>query len=52
MTMDVAEAGFSYPSLVSAIRQAGVSITEIGQITGVRDRQVQNSGLWRLSALS
>jgi uncharacterized protein (DUF2384 family) len=42
MTTDFAEAGFSYPSLVSAIRQAGVSIAEIGQITGVRERQVQN----------
>lgn len=42
MTPDVAKAGFSYPSLVTAIRQAGISIAEIGQITGVRERQVQN----------
>jgi uncharacterized protein (DUF2384 family) len=42
VTTDAAEAGFSYPSLVTDIRKAGLSITEIGQITGVRDRQVQN----------
>jgi transcriptional regulator with XRE-family HTH domain len=39
--MDVA-AGFSYPSLVDDIRRNGVTLNEIGQITGVRLRQVQN----------
>lgn len=35
-------AGFSYPSLVEEIRRNGLTAAEIGSITGVRDRQVQN----------
>ncbi len=42
MTPEVAQAGFSFPSLVADIRRAGLSTAEIGQITGVRERQVQN----------
>lgn len=34
--------GFSFPSLVDEIRQSGLTAAEIGQITGVRERQVQN----------
>jgi uncharacterized protein (DUF2384 family) len=42
MTPEVAEAGSSFPSLVTDIRQAGLSVAEIGQIAGVGERQVQN----------
>jgi len=42
VTPEVVQAGFSFPSLVEEIRQAGLSTSEIGQITGVRERQVQN----------
>ena len=42
MTPEVAEAGFTYPSLVAEIRRAGLSIGEISQIAGVGERQVQN----------
>src|SRR5206468_1093047 len=35
-------AGFSYPSLVDEIRRSGLTSAEIGSITGVRERQVQN----------
>jgi transcriptional regulator with XRE-family HTH domain len=41
MSTDAA-AGFSYPSLVDEIRASGVTLNEIGRITGVRERQVQN----------
>lgn len=41
MTTDAA-AGFSYPSLVDEIRKSGLALSEIGRITGVRERQVQN----------
>ncbi len=34
--------GFSYPSLVEEIRRSGLTSAEIGSITGVRERQVQN----------
>lgn len=37
-----ATSGFSFPSLVEEIRQSGLTAAEIGQITGVRERQVQN----------
>lgn len=42
MTPDVAEAGFTYPSLLAEIRRGGLTIAEIGQIAGVGERQVQN----------
>jgi hypothetical protein len=35
-------AGFSYQSLVDEIRRSGLTLGEIGMITGVRERQVQN----------
>ena len=35
-------AGFSFPSLVKEIRQFGLTSAEIGQITGVRERQVHH----------
>jgi transcriptional regulator with XRE-family HTH domain len=34
--------GFSFPSLVEEIRASGLTADEIGRITGVRERQVQN----------
>lgn len=34
--------GFSYPSLVDEIRRSGLTSAEIGSITRVRERQVQN----------
>lgn len=34
--------GFSFPSLVEEIRRHGLTAAEIGEITGVRERQVQN----------
>ena len=37
-----AASGFSYPSIVEEIRSGGLTSSEIGQITGVRERQVQN----------
>ena len=37
-----APSGFSYPSLVEEIRRNGLTAAEIGEITGVRERQVQN----------
>ncbi len=42
MTPEVAEAGFTYPSLLGEIRRGGLTISEIGQIAGVGERQVQN----------
>jgi len=35
-------AGFSYPAIVDEIRRNGVSLTEISQIAGVGQRQVQH----------
>lgn len=40
--MTSSAAGFSYPSIVEEIRGNGLSLAEIGQITGVGLRQVQN----------
>lgn len=37
-----AASGFSFPSLVDEIRRGGLTAAEIGLITGVRERQVQN----------
>jgi uncharacterized protein (DUF2384 family) len=37
-----AASGFSFPALVAEIRRDGLTIAEIGRITGVKDRQVQN----------
>jgi transcriptional regulator with XRE-family HTH domain len=34
--------GFSFPALVEEIRNHGLTAAEIGDITGVRERQVQN----------
>jgi uncharacterized protein (DUF2384 family) len=42
VTPEAAEAGFSFPSLVAEIRNAGLSNAEIGLIAGVGERQVQN----------
>lgn len=42
MSPEAAPSGFSYPSLVDEIRRSGVTSAEIGLITGVRERQVQN----------
>jgi uncharacterized protein (DUF2384 family) len=39
---ETAASGFSFPSLVEEIRRSGLTAAEIGQITGVRERQVQN----------
>jgi transcriptional regulator with XRE-family HTH domain len=39
---ETAASGFSYPSLVDEIRRSGLTTREIGEITGVRERQVQN----------
>jgi hypothetical protein len=39
---EAVESGFSFPSLVGEIRRGGVTTAEIGQITGVQERQVQN----------
>lgn len=37
-----AASGFSYPLIVGEIRRSGLTAEEIGRITGVRARQVQN----------
>lgn len=42
MNPEPASSGFSFPSLVDEIRRSGLTAAEIGQITGVRERQVQN----------
>ena len=42
MGAETAASGFSFPSLVEEIRANGLTAAEIGLITGVRDRQVQN----------
>ncbi len=42
MSPESAASGFSFPSLVEEIRASGLTASEIGQITGVRERQVQN----------
>lgn len=42
MSPETAASGFSFPSLVEEIRQNGLTAAEIGRITGVRERQVQN----------
>jgi len=42
MSPEAAASGFSFPSLVEEIRRSGLTAAEIGQITGVRERQVQN----------
>ena len=42
MTPESAMSGFSFPSLVEEIRRHGLTAAEIGEITGVRERQVQN----------
>lgn len=39
---ETAASGFSFPSLVDDIRRGGLTAAEIGLITGVRERQVQN----------
>jgi hypothetical protein len=39
---ETAASGFSFPSLVEEIRRNGLTAAELGQITGVRERQVQN----------
>jgi len=42
VSAETAASGFSFPSLVEEIRANGLTAAEIGQITGVRERQVQN----------
>ena len=42
MSPEPAASGFSFPSLVEEIRHSGLTAAEIGRITGVRERQVQN----------
>ncbi|HVB13150.1 MAG TPA: antitoxin Xre/MbcA/ParS toxin-binding domain-containing protein [Candidatus Dormibacteraeota bacterium] len=42
MTAVATKAGFSFPSLVEEIRRNGLTANEIGMITGVRERQIQN----------
>ncbi len=42
MSPESAASGFSFPSLVEEIRASGLTASEIGRITGVRERQVQN----------
>lgn len=42
MSPDTAATGFSFTSLVEDIRGWGLTLAEIGEITGVRERQVQN----------
>jgi uncharacterized protein (DUF2384 family) len=42
VSRETAASGFSFPSLVEEIRQSGLTAAEIGRITGVRERQVQN----------
>lgn len=39
---ETAASGFSFPLLVDEIRAGGLTAAEIGRITGVRERQVQN----------
>ena len=39
---ETATSGVSFPLLVEEIRRGGLTAAEIGQITGVRERQVQN----------
>lgn len=42
MNPATARSGFSFPSIVEEIRLNGLTSAEIGLITGVRERQVQN----------
>jgi uncharacterized protein (DUF2384 family) len=42
LSVSTASSGFSYPSIVAEIRRGGLTSAEIGAITGVRERQVQN----------
>ena len=42
LSPETAASGFSFPSLVDEIRRSGITTSEIGSITGVRERQVQN----------
>lgn len=42
MSPEAVRAGVSFPSLVDEIRRNGLTTAEIGRITGVRERQVQN----------
>lgn len=42
MTPESVASGFSFPSLIDEIRRSGLTAAEIGLITGVRERQVQN----------
>jgi uncharacterized protein (DUF2384 family) len=42
LSPEAAASGFSFPSLVEDIRRSGITAAEIGRITGVRERQVQN----------
>lgn len=37
-----AQAGFSYRSIVTDLRSAGLSVADIARTTGVRERQVQH----------
>jgi hypothetical protein len=51
---ETAESGFSFPSLVDEIRRGGLTAAEIGQITGVKERQVQNwaAGTYRPASVA
>ncbi len=42
MDTGVAQAGFSYQSLVRELREWGLDVADIAAATGVRDRQVQH----------
>ncbi len=42
MNPESVTSGFSFPSLIDEIRRSGLTAAEIGQITRVRERQVQN----------
>lgn len=42
MSSAVATSGASYPHIVEDVRRLGITTAEIAQITGVRERQVQN----------
>lgn len=42
MTSSAAQAGFSYQSIVTDLRQAGLTVADIARATGVRERQVQH----------
>lgn len=42
MSTNLAQAGFSYQSLVEELRRVGLSSADIAKATGVRERQVQH----------